>query len=91
MTEQHLAGMGVTSLNLDQDCLDQLLQLFDTFSPNSKELRKRKTAQIFQRFWLELTKDGRYIDDFKILKTNVGKKISFITRSNKFNALTVTF
>jgi len=65
--------MGVATKSLTQDKLTGILKIFNTF-----ELPKEfggKPFPIFESFWLELVKEGRFINDFKILKKNIGKKV----------------
>ena len=62
--------MGVTSESLTKVKLNEILLLFDTFMPGSEFL-----PVIFEPIWFELIKDGRFINDFKIVKKNVGKKV----------------
>jgi len=68
--------MGVNSKNLTQDKLDEILLVFDTLELGSKRL-----STIFEPFWLELIKDGRFINDYKIVKKNIGKKVGCMAAS----------
>jgi len=71
--------MGVTSRTLSRNRLEGILEVFNTFSlipqPPSRGEKKVEPAEIFEQFWIRLTNDGRYIDDFKILKNSIGKKV----------------
>jgi len=68
--------MGVNSKNLTQDKLDGVLLVFDTF-----EIESMSLPSIFEPFWLELVKDGRFINDYKVLKKNIGKKVCCVAAS----------
>jgi hypothetical protein len=64
--------MGVASATLSQNHSEKILEVFNTFTlPGRPSL----TGIIFESFWLELTRDGRFINDFKILKNSIGKKV----------------
>ena len=62
--------MGVTSKRLTQDKLNEILLVFNTF-----ELGPISVVSIFEPFWFELVKDGRFINDYKIVTKNIGKKV----------------
>ncbi|SRR5258708_37388246 len=67
--------MGVTSKSLAQNTLNEILLGFNNFrlKPNSETL-----LTTFGSFWLKLLKDERFIDDFKIVKKNIGKKVCYM-------------
>ena len=77
--------MGIKCVRLSEGSLNGILQTFDTFRPDfviRKSGTKTETlSAIFEFFWRGLTKDGRYINDFKILKKSVGWKVCSVART----------
>jgi len=73
LTDKHITDMGVATKSLTQDKLIETLSVFDTFKP--KEFSMESLSATFESFWLELVKDGRFVNDFKIVKKNIGKKV----------------
>ena len=73
-------------MRLSEGSLNGMLQTFDTFRPNfvireSGTKNTKTLSAIFELFWRGLTKDGRYINDFKILKKSVGWKVCSVART----------
>jgi hypothetical protein len=86
LTKKHLTEMGVTSKSLDERHRDKLLQVFKDFEleDGKRKGHKKKAAvpsAVFEQFWIDLTKDERFLNDFQLLKNNVGKKVSAVARS----------
>jgi len=88
LTKSQISDMGVTSVTLDHDQLKEILHSFDTFRLPIEFTEKREMPilTIFNSFWLNLVKDGRFINDFKIVKKNIGKKASCM--ATPINSLT---
>jgi len=74
--------MGVISESLDHERLNETLQVFYSFNlPKEISGKKDEAVQtIFESFWGNLVKDGRFINDFKIVKKNIGKKASCMAK-----------
>jgi len=70
--------MGVTAESLNHDRLNRILQVFESYRLPIEFTEKRNMPilTIFEPFWLSLVKDGRFINDFKIVKKNIGKKVA---------------
>jgi len=76
--------MGITSKRLSQDSLDGILESFHTFAPTFVESgreNKDPLSVMFERFWQDLTKDGRYLKHFKLLKKSIGRKVCHVAGS----------
>ena len=75
--------MGATSESLDHDRLNEILLVFDSFQLPEEFGEKQDISlmTIFESFWLNLVKDGRFMQDFKIVKKNIGKKVSWMAAS----------
>jgi len=87
LTRSHISDMGITAESLDHDRLNRILQVFDSFQLpiqfSEKQFSEKQDVPIltiFEPFWLNLVKDGRFINDFKVVKKNIGKKVALWLR-----------